>query len=71
MPLLKKSERMWPQARPEGTASPVWVHTQGRSLHLGSPPQASPSLCLTGGGEQTLGPGEGLRGDMVSENRTT
>ena len=71
MPLFKKSERMWPQARPEGTASPVWVHTQGRSLHLGSPPQARPFLCLTGGGEQTLGPGEGLRGDMVSENRTT
>lgn len=53
------------------------------SLRLRSPPQVSPSLCLTGGGEQTLAPGgtavggRGLResnhlwGDVVSENRTT
>ena len=42
-----------------------------RSLRLRSPPQVSPSLCLTGGGEQTLAPGGRPRGDVVSENRTT
>ena len=69
---LDASSQVWEgDLRLEGSASPVWVHTQGRSLHLGSPPQASPSLCLTGGGEQTLAHGGGLRGDVVSENRTT